>query len=92
MSHCCGKAQSRGLLDALVRIDLYQGSVCANCNRQVGHRLKSEIGPPQDRWTHLEMMRESAKNVCWQMLPSHVLTRGEVQLVRDHFCGSKDDL
>jgi hypothetical protein len=28
----------------------------------------------------------------WQMLPSHVLTRGEVQLVRDHFCGSNEDI
>jgi hypothetical protein len=28
----------------------------------------------------------------WQMLPSHMLTRGEVQLVRDHFCGSNEIL
>ena len=27
-----------------------------------------------------------------QMLPSHVLTRGEVQLVRDHFCGNKEHM
>jgi len=26
------------------------------------------------------------------MLPSHVLTRGEVQLVRDHFCGNKEHM
>jgi hypothetical protein len=29
---------------------------------------------------------------AWQMLPTHVLSRDEVQLLRDHFCGSKEDL
>jgi hypothetical protein len=28
----------------------------------------------------------------WQMLPAHILTRGELELVRDHFSGAKDDL
>ena len=41
-----------------------------------------------DRYNPLEL----AEKVGWQMLPSHVLTRGEVQLVRDHFCGSNEDL
>mmetsp|Transcript_9444 Transcript_9444/g.20984 ORF Transcript_9444/g.20984 Transcript_9444/m.20984 type:complete len:124 (+) Transcript_9444:3-374(+) len=38
-------------------------------------------------YSHTERARDFV-----QMLPTHALTRGEVQLLKDHFCGTKDDL
>jgi len=37
-------------------------------------------------YSHTERARDFV-----QMLPSHTLTRGEVQLVREHFCGATED-